>query len=241
MASGGYLAEIFAMAHCDDYAGVVMLWWAFDESYEHSPETGHATRVTIGGSVASCDTWIALEADWRAVLARFALPEFHMTDFEANRALFTGWEKTPDRRRDLLESLLDVMERHLRDFFGTTRELEPGEKNETVAYRLCVGDVIAELARYQSRRLNDEFGIVFARRKGFRTDLVRRAIEREGEEKFGPVISDRPIKIPALQAADIIAYETSRVQRAGRPERYPFRRLCEAALRSGGFFSLVSR
>jgi hypothetical protein len=218
-----------------------MLWWAFDESYEHSPETGHATRVTVGGSVGSCDEWLKLDAEWRAVLARFDLTAFHMTDFEANEEKFKGWEETPDRRRELLNGLLATIDGHLGNFLGVTRELEPGEKNETEAYRLCVTDVIADLARYRSRIFEDQFALVFARRRGFRLDLAEEAIEREGAEKFGPIILDSPTRLCALQAADLIAYETSRIQRAGRPERYPFRRLREAALRSGGFFSLVSR
>jgi hypothetical protein len=218
--------------------GVVMLWWAFDESYEHSRETGHATRVTVGGSVASCEDWLALDAEWCALLNRFRLAEFHMTDFEANRGPFKGWEKTPERHRDLLAPLLDVIERHLKHFFGVCREVESEGGNETAAYRLCVGDVIAELARYRSPQLNDEFAIVFARRKGFRIDLVRKAIEREGADKFGPITSDRPINNCALQVADIIAYETRCIQR-DRQERYPFRRLRDMARAGGGSFSLT--
>jgi hypothetical protein len=237
----GYLAEIFAMTpRCGTYSGIAMLWWAFDESFEHSRETGHATRVTVGGTVASCEEWLALDAEWRAVLACFKLPEFHMTDFEANREQFEGWGKTPERRRDLLNSLLDIAARHLKHFFGVCREVETQGGNETEAYRLCVNDIIADLARYRSRELNDQFAIVFAQRKGFRIDLVRQAIEREGADRFGTIMSNRPIDMCALQVADIIAYETRCIQR-DRPERYPFRRLRDMARRAGGSFSLTWR
>ena len=240
MAKTGHLFEIFAMTGCCRYAGVVMLWWAFDESYEHSPETGHATRVTVAGSVAPCDQWLALEAAWNDILRRFKIPEFHMTDFEANRGLFEGWKERPERR-DLLVALLAVMGIHLEHFFGVSREVEDSEGNETEAYRLCVTDIIAELARYKSRQLNDQFALMFARRKGFRLDLVEEAIEREGADKFGPIMTDRPINVCALQAADIVAYETSRIQRSGRSERFPFCFLRDAAARVGGSFNLSCR
>lgn len=237
-----HLAETFAMTRSRDYAGVVMLWWAFDESYQHSAETGHATRVTVGGAVASCSEWLGLESEWQHVLLRrFKIPEFHMTDFESNQGAFSGWKETPDRRRELLATALGVIERNgLKHFFGVSREVEDTSGHETAAYRLCVDDLIAELARYKSQQLDDQFAIMFARRQGFRIDLVRQAIEREGKDKFGPIISDRPVNVCALQVADLIAYETRCIQRDW-PERYPFRCLREIAVRGGGSFSLTFR
>jgi hypothetical protein len=50
-----------------DEVRCLMLWRAFDESCEHSPDTNHAMQVTIGGSVASCEDWLALGAEWQLV------------------------------------------------------------------------------------------------------------------------------------------------------------------------------
>ena len=233
------------MTRCANHAGVVMLWWAFDESYEHSRETGHATRVTVGGAIGSCEQWLALEWAWRRVLADADIPEFHMTDFEAWTPPFDfrlqDGSRDKDKHNRLLSSLLGIMEENLNHFFGVSRELEVGEANETEAYQLCVDDIIAELARYKHKTFKDRFAMIFARRKGWRLDLVEDAIEREGADKFGPIMIDRPKDVCALQAADIIAYETARVQRSGRSERYPFLRLRDATIRSGGTFSLAVR
>lgn len=230
------------MTRCRAYAGVVMLWWAVDESYQHALGSGHAVRVTLAGAVATCPEWLGLESQWQHELLRpFKIPEFHMTDFEANRGIFAGWDQAPERRRDLLATALDIIQGNgLKHFFGVTREVADERGNETEAYRLCVDDLIVELARYKSHQLNDQFAIMFARRQGFRPDLARQAIEREGAEKFGPIISDRPVNVCALQVADLIAYETRCIQR-NRPERYPFGRLREIAARSGGSFSLTAR
>ena len=48
-----------------------------------------------------------------------------------------------------------------------------------------------------------------------------------GDARLGTVGTDNPANLCQLQAADIIAYEISRMQRDGVPQRYPLRRLEE--------------
>jgi hypothetical protein len=235
-----YIIEIGTMTGWGNYTGVVMLWWMFDESYQHAEGTGHASRVTVGGCAAGASEWYALTMEWAATLEHFGVAEFHMTDFEANKGLFKGWENYPDKHRALLGSLLDVATRHVHNFWGVVRDVENSEGKIGEAYRLCVDDLIKDLARGMYPRQSQKYALVFARHREFRPDLVRAAIEREYPEHFGPVISDSPKSMCPLQLADLVAYEVRCLQRDRQGERHPFCRLRDAAREAGGTFSLSS-
>jgi hypothetical protein len=218
--------------------GVVMLWWMFDESYQHSKETGHASLVTVAGCAATAEDWYSLTLDWAAALEQYQIPAFHMTDFEANRGEFDGWEKTPDRRRSLLSSLLDTAGRHVHHFWGVARRVDNSDGSIAEAYRLCVDDMVKDLARDLHFRLGQKFALVFARHRNFDPGLVRQAIERQYPERFGSVSSDDPNAMCPLQVADLVAFEVRCKQRDRDGERYPFRRLRDAARAADGTFSL---
>ena len=47
-----------------------MLWAYFDESGEHHKETGHLTQLTVGGWIATSETWKAFEGEWKLALER---------------------------------------------------------------------------------------------------------------------------------------------------------------------------
>src|SRR6266536_5960482 len=77
---------------------LAMLWVYFDESGEHGAN-GRLKKLTLGGSIAQSETWDIVSDKWAKVLRDFDIEMFHMADFEANRQEFTGWEKTPERRK----------------------------------------------------------------------------------------------------------------------------------------------
>src|SRR5215469_1800948 len=82
----------------------MVLWAYFDESGEHQPKTGKLCRLTIGGGLSTLENWQRVEREWRAALHGEAVSVFHMTDFEANRGQFAGWDKAKHQR--LLAKLL---------------------------------------------------------------------------------------------------------------------------------------
>ena len=213
----------------------------FDESYEHDKRSGHATKVTVGGCIADAGAWVVLSGEWAAALERFEVSAFHMTDFEANQRAFRGWDQYPERRHALLATLLDIGTRYIRHFLGVAREVENASGKEAEAYRLCVSDLVKQLAGTEHQRHRCRFSIVFAKQSAFRAEMCRIAIEKDGGERFGSVSSNEPESMSPLQLADIVAYEISRAQRFGGPERYPFRRLRDVARHGYGTFSLSWR
>jgi hypothetical protein len=61
-----------------------MLWAFFDESGWHASreEGGRLKKLTVGGCIASFDSWECLSLEWSSALAAMNLPCFHMADFE---------------------------------------------------------------------------------------------------------------------------------------------------------------
>jgi hypothetical protein len=66
-----------------------MLWAYFDESGEHDVN-GQLIKLTLGGSLATYETWGMLSEKWNKILKEFGIEMFHMADFEAIRDLFKG-------------------------------------------------------------------------------------------------------------------------------------------------------
>jgi hypothetical protein len=95
-----------------------MLSAYFDESGEHDTQTGHLKKLTLGGSIAKTETWDLLSEKWNRILKDFGIECFHMTDFEANRGQFEGWDKTQERRVALLKALLDLCCEHIHFHVG---------------------------------------------------------------------------------------------------------------------------
>jgi hypothetical protein len=56
------------------------LWAYFDESGLHASD-GSLVKLTVGGCIATAETWEALSLAWSNAIAKMGLSEFHMTDF----------------------------------------------------------------------------------------------------------------------------------------------------------------
>ena len=71
-------------------------------------ESGHASRhpfVAVAGFMGTAEAWSDFAAKWNAILVSHGvIPPFHMTDFEAKKAQFHGWDEA--RRRALLAPLM---------------------------------------------------------------------------------------------------------------------------------------
>src|SRR5437667_8584873 len=93
-----------------------MVWWAYvDESIRGSAKS----RLGMGGAISRLEDWEALSVEWEAVLRSYGLTMFHMVDFENNAKEFRrehGW--CEERKRQLFNALLDIIDRHVRAFFG---------------------------------------------------------------------------------------------------------------------------
>jgi hypothetical protein len=213
--------------------GVIgMLWAYFDESGEHDPQTGHLKTLTLGGCLAPSDAWDQLTADWDQLLADLGVEMFHMADFEADRGEFVGWrEGRADDRKRLLDGLLDLIIRYVPSLTGfvvyPAEIAAPSRRNFKRAYGKTIADTMTYFAREVRRADSDPLSFVFAKHKDYPLTRILEDFGNvgEGDPKLRSCTVQEPMGIAALQAADIVAYELSRVQRTGSRERYPFRKL----------------
>jgi hypothetical protein len=202
-----------------------MLWAYFDESGEHD-QSGALTRLTVGGAVAPLEEWEALSLRWSALLEKFGLPFFHMTDFEARKPPFH--ELTNPDRLALLSGLLDIAVEHASEFVGFIGQPESGKAALVDAYETGLAKATREMA-IDMHLSGQQLTVVFARHTEFSAERIGRWFDlwadADNSLVFGGV--GNPNDLCPLQVADIVAYEISRDARSVRPEktRYPFARL----------------
>jgi hypothetical protein len=77
-----------------------MLWAYFDESGWH-PNGGALAKLTVGGCIASFETWEALSLNWASAIENMGIPYFHMTDFEARQRPYENWTREGEETVDV--------------------------------------------------------------------------------------------------------------------------------------------
>jgi hypothetical protein len=203
------------------HTSVLMLWAYVDESGEHAPD-GSLRKHTIGGCIASCESWQRLSQRWSSALVTMYLPCFHMAHFEARRPPYSSW--TDEERKSRLNTLLEILGEPGRDCFGFTNVMRPHDTTSSM-YERCAHDLLLELAMF-----DDDFAVVFAHHPEFarHNELLGRLQEFGMGEKIRSCTVARPIDVCPLQAADVIAYEVSRFERdVPIVRRYPLQRIQE--------------
>lgn len=214
---------------------VGVLWAYFDESGEHARGSGMLRRLTLGCAIARREDWEALEVRWNEVLVDAGIDQFHMSDFEARKPPFEGWDN--EKRRDILGRLIDIAADHVPIFVGCN-DL-PGDMRTMgqfrSAYRENIAKLVTEFTRFESAMLQGEpVTMIFSAHKDIRAQTMERWFDNP-EPRFGGRIKfgsfESPKGMPPLQVADIAAYEFSRTSREVRPEaeRYPLVALASRA------------
>jgi hypothetical protein len=207
-----------------------MIWGFFDESGEHDKASGRLRRLTIGGAFASFEAWESFSIDWAALLQWAGITAFHMTDFEARKGPYGEWSNC--KRRKFLNAALEIMAAHVDQFHGFTNTPTTVRRPLQKSYEAGLIDTILHAAR--GGAYGDEpIALVFAINPEFslaRAETHLKQISAWYENVRALQVAD-PVHTCPLQAADIIAYEVSRLQREDRSERYPLRRLGELGAR----------
>jgi hypothetical protein len=226
----GHFGQLGGMLGWSSRTRVAMLWCFFDESGEFA-KGAHGkrslARLTIGGCVATYESWEIFSMKWAQILASIGLPMFHMADFESRiPSPYADW--TDLERRDRLNMFLATIAEHAKDCFGFTNSVRPGDTVSSI-YKRCAEDVIMFL-----NGLDDDIAIVFAHHPeyGAQKKLTDLIVRHTMAAKVRSCTIARPIDNCPLQAADIVAYETAREQRMEtRKRRYPIKRLEELGCR----------
>jgi hypothetical protein len=198
-----------------------MLWGFFDESGWHAPRDkgGGLLKLTVGGCLASFDSWECLSMAWASALEAIGIRCFHMKDFEARKSPYAGWGRK--QREDRLNRLLEIIGAKDRHCYSFTNYWREDDKTSSI-YERCAHDMLVELSMY-----DETFSLVFAHHPEFgRHSQLLDVLKKHG---FGTTISSLSVATPTntcpLQVADLIAYETSREERQTHRPRYPLERL----------------
>jgi hypothetical protein len=219
-----FVSEVGRMLGWCSETGVLMLWGFFDEC-------GVLTKLTLGGCWARFEKWEALSIEWSHALERHNINVFHMTDFEANRGVFRGWENRRDQHKSLLNSLLDTMVEHIEIYSGFTKVVRR-QDHPIIIYEQHLVDLLVRAG------IDDDHSIVIARHPEYSATRMGQLVEAvetvlgKGAAKVKTWTVGEPKDFCPLQAADLVAYEIrcwARDKELHRAMRYPLRRLQERA------------
>ena len=216
----------------------MMVWIYYDESGEYDAD-GHLTRMTVGGCIAPLEKWRIFELEWREALARDDLEFFHMADFEAWRPPFDFKLENGDRDKEkhnrVLNNLLNVVLNHIDGLYGFAGSsiLREGDNLHKKLLEDSISGAIKNAIIETWTFYEKPLTLVFDYQTHFPLDRIKEYIDyydcAGGKGRVKSVIFGRATECPALQAADIIAYEMAKIQRMDRPQRYPFSKLVEGA------------
>jgi hypothetical protein len=232
-----------------DTDAVLMIWAYYDESGEYDA-AGNLINMTVAGCVSTSEKWQSFDTKWREFLASEGLSEFHMTDFEAWKSPFNFL--LPDGGRDrakhnrVLNGVLDLMIEYVEGFYayGAVSMYYP-DRQQTHEQLMndCIEGAVKDIALRVWGDYRKPVNLVFGKQPHLAKGKIEKYVNLWNlglhEGSIGTVTHCSTSNVAALQAADILAYEVARAQRANRPERYPFQRLIDAAKTNGQAFSLT--
>ncbi len=188
----GFLYELGSLLGWRSGTLVWMLYGFFDESGEHDA-ADRLIRLTIGGGLATFDTWQALTKDWVTVLANHGIETFHSAN---------------DKNNDLLmQDIYRVIDKYPMWMFGTTHI---GQHKDNL-FKEAYGKGVIELLKMVHRQADterDEFQLVFAEHRDFRIGRIARYCEKMKLllPKLNGWSSSRPQTCLPLQLSDLVAH-----------------------------------
>lgn len=184
----------------------------FDESGTHAQ-----SRVTmIGGYVATCDVWKAIEAQWNEVLTNQGLSWFHMTDAMEQRGEFELIE-TPVIH-DIVWSLGSILQKS--DVCSVSIAVDAVAWNEVTTekfrerfrkpYDYCFSNIHQALIHWSRQTGNSSpIAMVFGTQDEYsgRAETIVNAWTQYRGGEIGPLEFAPAKQTPALQAADMLVHE----------------------------------
>lgn len=223
----------------------------FDES-GHSDDPG-ISYVSMGGGIATLKSWERCETEWAEVLRQFDVRQLHMRDFAHSRDEFSDW--TEERRREFLSRLMLIIDRDVMNYVAAA--VRPAAINDLPKQeRTSLGDVYWGCLAYCVRSVatfaegfpsEEKVEIVFSEQPEFGGRALEvyyncKAILSNGH-RLGAAAFASPSDVPALQVADLIAYEfrhylANQITRGPDNYRWPLRQLLKKDPRFLGIVEL---
>lgn len=198
----------------------------FDESFSDSVHV-------VAGYVASTETWDGpFTVAWNSALRDRSRPvsEFKASDCRQGRGDFRGWERA--EREDLVFDLSDVLLMNPIAAGFATAVVFPGEFRgrrdralmNQISHGMALGMCLYQCLRTAVPFCERSLRVVVDAREGFYDRVLRNfegakgTLEAEHARKISGPFSGDSKDCPALQAADLLAYETHR-EVVGRQQR----------------------
>jgi len=245
MNPGGFWAALRLAHPVASIGRVVAVFIAcLDESGTHN----ESAFASIAGYVDNSNGWAEFERAWKVILDRYAVDEFHMTDFESRHGEF-GWRNywflaEADLRHPFLQDLINVIKSRMRLRAGCTISMRDYHsviperlKPKYHSYYFLFAKCIEQLWRVSFLMLppGEQLAFVFDRKVGFegRADAIFSALRNHFQysEKMGGIrFASSELFVP-LQAADLLAFEYRKygemlAHNTGREARWPMIQLC---------------
>jgi len=215
-----------------------MLTAYFDES-GHSATPGFFALAAL---VAHSDAWPAFEAEWTRVLREWDAPYLHMREFAHRVGPYEAW--TEKRRRALLGGCVSAIKATRAVAVGAVLDVadfnslsEEGRARLQDPFFCCLQEVVRGAAINGVFEDSDvKVNMVFSAQDEFRgkAELLHESMLRSNDvrDRIGCLVFEDMRDCPALQAADLIAYELRQHYQLGRedpprPTRWAFREIVE--------------
>jgi hypothetical protein len=210
--------------------------------FDESGDSQDTDFLAMAACIAPDAAWKEFNRRWREHLAACGAPYLHMREFAHSSGAYKGWPD--DRRKDLLGGCLDALN-GLQIVMAATamrvadfRRLSEQMQVELVDPAFCCfQDCLfsAQLYAYLGQP-GSKTDVVYSQQKDFRRKLqllfdYYRQYSKD-PHTLGSLQFENMRDVPALQLADLVAYELrayfqKQAQVPGAAMRYPFKRLCE--------------
>jgi len=188
----------------------------FDESGTHDS----AEITSVAGFVSTPERWQRFDDEWRRVLNQWGLEYFHMKECAHFNGGFAQFKKNETGRRQLLRQLAISIHNHC--LYGCAvsvvrkdHELLNAHPRIGSAYNLAGHGCLALADKWmESRKHVGPMSVVFEDgckySKGFFEQIEHLERPLGTLNRFGGFVLGSKTQFPALQAADLLAYEMSK-------------------------------
>jgi hypothetical protein len=205
-------------------------------------ESGHAADPTLdlmamGGMIGRPDAWRSFSADWSKLLEAEQVSIFHMKDFENYKREFSGW--TVERHQRFLAAIVAYLTDlpvyfvglsiFLRDIAPIRERFGKGSEPYYYLFKLLIGRTAGSIRTIPPEPVViDIIAAEHPEFSGFLASGYERAKKDiPSADRLGKLSIASPREVSALQAADLVAYETLKYQTSQlvpskkRPTRWP--------------------
>lgn len=206
----------------------------FDES-GHGSSTSH---IAIGALVADNVEWARFTPLWQQALEENSVPYLHMREFAHSRGPYSGWNE--EQRRSLMRACVGAINSVHAVAVGAAMSMDDYNalpEDAKVGFRdpflCCFQEAVRGAAiRGMFEPESHSVDMIFSQQDEFRTKVTQlwEALAKtlDVKERMGSLTFGDMRATPALQAADLLAYELRhfyhrRATHPGTPARWPFR------------------